>query len=43
MKCPSFDGCQDHLLYPPVVEDDTIYVVSKGWAEMIRKVFPSDI
>jgi hypothetical protein len=28
--------------YPPVIEDDQISVPSKGWAEMIRKVYEVD-
>jgi ribosomal protein S27E len=29
-------------LHPPIIEDDTAYVPSKGWAEMIRKVYEID-
>ena len=29
-------------LYPPIIEDDPTYVPSKGWAEMIRKVYEVD-
>jgi hypothetical protein len=28
--------------YPPVIEDGPDYVLSKGWAEMIRKVYEVD-
>ena len=28
--------------YPPIIEDDPAYVPSKGWAEMIRKVYEVD-
>jgi hypothetical protein len=28
--------------YPPIIEDDPAYVPSKGWAEMIRKVYEID-
>ena len=28
--------------YPPVIEDETPFVPSKGWAEMIRKVYEVD-
>lgn len=28
--------------YPPVIEDDPTYVSSKGWAEMINKVYEVD-
>jgi len=27
---------------PPIIEDDPAYVPSKGWAEMIRKVYEVD-
>ena len=29
-------------LYPPIIEDDPTYVPSKGWADMIRKVYEVD-
>ena len=28
--------------HPPIIEDDLAYVPSKGWAEMIRKVYEVD-
>jgi len=28
--------------HPPIIEDDLIYVLAKGWAEMIRKVYEID-
>ena len=28
--------------HPPIIEDDPTYVPSKGWAEMIRKVYEVD-
>jgi len=28
--------------YPPIIEDDPTFVPSKGWAEMIRKVYEID-
>ena len=28
--------------HPPIIEDDPVYVSSKGWAEMIRKVYEVD-
>jgi hypothetical protein len=28
--------------HPPIIEDDPTYVPSKGWAEMIRKVYEID-
>jgi len=28
--------------HPPIIEDDPSYVLSKGWAEMIRKVYEVD-
>jgi hypothetical protein len=28
--------------HPPIIEDDPAYVLSKGWAEMIRKVYEID-
>ena len=30
------------LSSPPIIEDDQISVLSKGWAEMIRKVYEVD-
>ncbi|MEA2005246.1 MAG: transposase [Acidobacteriota bacterium] len=30
------------ISHPPIIEDDPTYVPSKGWAEMIRKVFEVD-
>ena len=29
-------------LHPPIIEDDTAYVPSKGWAEMIKKIYEVD-
>jgi hypothetical protein len=31
-----------NLLIPLIIEDDSTYVPSKGWAEMIRKVYEVD-
>ena len=28
--------------HPPIIEDDPVYVSSKGWAEMIRRVYEVD-
>jgi hypothetical protein len=28
-----------HPSHPPIIEDDPSYLPSKGWAEMIRKVY----
>ncbi len=28
--------------HPPIIEDEPLYVPSKGWAEMIRKVYEVD-
>jgi len=30
------------LSYPPIIEEEERFVPSKGWAEMIRKVFEVD-
>jgi hypothetical protein len=30
------------LSHPPIIEDDPSYVPSKGWAEMVRKVYEVD-
>jgi len=31
-----------NLSHPPIIEDEPAYVPSKGWAEMIRKVYEAD-
>jgi len=28
--------------FPPIIEDETSFVLSRGWAEMIRKVYETD-
>lgn len=28
--------------HPPIIEDETLYVPSRGWAEMIKKVYQID-
>ena len=30
------------ISHPPIIEDDSSYVPSKGWAEMIKKVYELD-
>jgi hypothetical protein len=25
--------------HPPIIEDETLFVLSRGWAEMIKKVY----